>query len=84
MIIKSLYKIIRPDGGVTISTAQPDGDYVPYLRLIADEGKVLTNGVVKAPVVDVPDGDQGLWQEIDDEDQEMTAEEVMEMIGEVM
>ena len=83
MIIKSLYKIIRPDGGVTISTAQPDGDYVPYLRLIADEGKVLTNGVVKAPVVDVPDGDQGLWQEIDDEDQEMTAEEVMEMIGEV-
>ena len=84
MTIKSLYKIIRPDGGVTISTAQPDSDYVPYLRLIADEGKVLTNGVVKAPVVDVPDGDQGLWQEVDDEDQEMTAEEVMEMIGEVM
>lgn len=84
MIIKSLYKIIRPDGGVTISTAQPDGDYVPYLRLIADDGKVLTNGVVKAPVVDMPDGDQGLWTEVDDEDQEMTAEEVMEMIGEVM
>lgn len=84
MTIKNLYKIIRPDGGVTISTAQPDGDYVPYLRLIADEGKVMTNGTVKAPVVDVPDGDQGLWTEVDDEDQEMTAEEVMEMIGEVM
>ena len=28
MTIKNLYKIIRPDGGVTISTAQPDGDYV--------------------------------------------------------
>ena len=84
MTIKNLYKIIRPDGGVTISTAQPDGDYVPYLRLIADDGKVLTNGTIKAPVVDVPDGDQGLWQEVDDEDAEMTAEEVMEMIGEVM
>lgn len=84
MTIKNLYKIIRADGGVTISTAQPDGPYVPYLRLIADDGKILTNGVVKAPVVDVPDGDQGLWTEVDDEDQEMTAEEVMEMIGEVM
>ena len=84
MTIKNLYKIIRADGGVTISTAQPDGDYVPYLRLIADDGKVMTNGTIKAPVVDVPDGDQGLWQEVDDEDQEMTAEEVMEMIGEVM
>ena len=80
MTIKNLYKIIRPDGGVTISTAQPDGDYVPYLRLIADEGKVLTNGTVKAPVVDVPDGDQGRWTEIDDEDAEMTAEEIVEVL----
>ena len=84
MTIKSLYKIIRPDGGVTISTAQPDGDYVPYLRLIADDGKVMTNGTVKAPVVDVPDGDQGLWEEIDDEDQEMTAEEIVAALEEVL
>ena len=84
MTIKNLYKIIRPDGGVTISTAQPDGAYVPYLRLIAADGKVLTNGVVKAPVVDVPDGDQGLWTEIDDEDAEMTAEEIVEVLEGVM
>ena len=84
MTIKNLYKIIRPDGGVTISTAQPDGDYVPYLRLIADDGKVMTNGTIKAPVVDVPDGDQGLWAEIDDEDAEMTAEEIVEVLEGVM
>lgn len=84
MTIKNLYKIIRADGGVTISTAQPDGDYVPYLRLIADDGKVMTNGTIKAPVVDVPDGDQGLWAEIDDEDAEMTAEEIVEVLEGVM
>lgn len=84
MTIKNLYKIIRPDGGVTISTAQPDGDYVPYLRLIADEGKTMSNGIISAPVIDVPEGDQGHWTEIDDEDQELTAEEIVEVLEGVM
>ena len=84
MTIKQLYEIIRPDGGVTISTAEPDGPYVPYLRLIADEGKILTNGTVQVPAVDVPFGDQGLWTEIDDEDEEMTAEEIAAAIEEVI
>lgn len=35
-------------------------------RLIADEGKVLTNGTVEAQVIDVaPNGDVGEWKEID-------------------
>ena len=84
MTIKNLYKIIRPDGGVTISTTKPDGDYIPYLRLIADEGKAMTNGTISAPVIDVPEGDQNLWAEIEDEDADMTPEEIAEMIAEVL
>ena len=84
MTVKNLYKIIRADGGVTISTTKPDGDYIPYLRLVADEGKAMTNGTISAPVIDVPEGDQNLWTEIDDEDADMTAEEIAEMIQEVL
>lgn len=37
-------------------------------RLIADEGKVLTNGKVKAYVVDIgPNADGKEWTEIEDE-----------------
>ena len=84
MTVKNLYKIIRPDGGVTISTTKPDGDYIPYLRLIADDGKAMTNGTISAPVIDVPEGDQELWTEIEDGDADMTPEEIAEMIQEVL
>lgn len=84
MTIKNLYKIIRPDGGVTISTTKPDGDYIPYLRLVADEGKAMTNGTLSCPVIDVPEGDQGLWTEIEDGEAEMTPEEIAEAIAEVL
>lgn len=84
MTIKNLYKIIRADGGVTISTTKPDGDYIPYLRLIADDGKAMTNGILSCPAIDVPEGDQGHWTEIEDEDADMTPEEIAEMIQEVL
>lgn len=84
MTVKNLYEIIRPDGGVTISTTQPDGQYTPYLRLIADEGKVLTNGTLSCPAIDVPVGDESLWTEIDDADADMTPDEIAEAIAEVL
>lgn len=43
-------------------------------RLIADEGKILTNGKIKASVVDVPEEKADEWNEIDnpvEEDEEV-------------
>jgi len=79
-----LYKIIRPDGGTTITTRQPDGDYVPYWRLIADEGKAMTNGTLTTPAVDVPDGDEAIWVEIEDPEGDVTPEELFEMMEGVL
>lgn len=40
---------------------------VAMIRLIADEGKVLTNGKIQGKVVDVcPVGDKRKWSEIDE------------------
>ena len=60
----TLYRYTRPDGGVTISPTKPDaGDYGIKYRLIADEGKLLTDGTTVAGCVDVesPEG----WTETD-------------------
>lgn len=60
----TLYRYVRPDGGVTTSPVKPNGEYTERYRLIADEGKVLTDGATVAVCVDAtsPDG----WTEIDD------------------
>ena len=38
---------------------------IERLRLIADEGKILTNGSIQGTVVDCAVEDKDLWQEID-------------------
>ena len=65
MKIKTLYKTIRPDGGVTVSPDKPEsGEYTEMYRLIADEGKLLTqDGTDTFPCVDVKIVDG--WYEID-------------------
>lgn len=42
MEIIKLYKFIRPEGGVTVSPIKPEGEYTEMVRLVADEGKLLT------------------------------------------
>ena len=42
-----------------------DGKEIDYVRLIADEGKVLTNGTNEWNCVDVPPDEVGNWSEID-------------------
>ena len=42
MTVKTLYRYLRVDGGITVSTEQPDCEYVETYRLIADEKKSLT------------------------------------------
>ncbi len=68
MTIKSLYKTIRLDGGTTVSPNKPlDGvEYTERVRLIADEGKLVTLDGVKAyPCVDVDSADG--WYEVQKE-----------------
>lgn len=66
-----LYRYSRLDGGVTTSPVKPEGDYTEMYRLVADEGKVLTqDGVEFAACVDVASVDG--WYEVDEPDDNAT------------
>lgn len=64
----TLYRYTRPDGGVTVSPEQPDEEtaYELRYRLIADEGRSLTNGEVFTQCTDTATPDA--WQEVADGD----------------
>lgn len=64
MKIKTLYRYEREDGGVTVSPIEPECEYAEKCRLIADEGKRLTNdGENFFSVIDVDSADG--WYEVD-------------------
>lgn len=58
-----LYRYTRTDGGMTNSPVKPDCDYTVRYRLIADDGKILTNGTDTTYCADVDSVDG--WAEID-------------------
>lgn len=59
----TLYRYARHDGGITNSPVKPDCDYTVRYRLIADDGKILTNGTDTTCCADV--GSVDGWIEID-------------------
>ena len=64
METKLLYRFLREDGGVTESLDKPDGaEYTTRFRLIASDGKLLTDGTTETYCIDV-DSAEG-WTEID-------------------
>lgn len=63
MKVITLYKYIRPDGGVTISPIQPDCDYVQMIRMIADENKILVKDGYMTECIDADTSDG--WTEVD-------------------
>lgn len=64
MTIKPLYKFKRADGGITVSPIKPDGEYTEMVRVIADEGKVVTkDGINFFSVIDDDSADN--YYEID-------------------
>lgn len=66
MQVITLYKYERPEGGTTISPIKPDVEYTECIRLIADEGKLLTlDGNDTYPCIDVDSIDG--WYEIEDQ-----------------
>lgn len=66
-----LYRYNRADGGVTISPVKPDGEYTEMVRLVADEGKVLTqDGESFTTCIDTDTADG--WYEVDEPSEEET------------
>ena len=63
MQIINLYKYTRAEGGVTVSPNKPECEYTEMFRIVADEGKVLTNGETTTYCVDVESAEG--WTEID-------------------
>ena len=53
MIRKMLYKSERKGGGYTVSLIKPEGSYQVRWRLIAEEGKGITDGEQIVTVIDV-------------------------------
>lgn len=64
MQIMPLYKYKRKKGGTTVSPIKPDCEYTEMYRLVADEGKAITNGDVITTCADVVSVDG--WVEIDE------------------
>ena len=63
MEIITICRYKRKSGGVTITPHKPFCEHEEMSRLIADEGKTLTNGEITTPCIDVESVDG--WREID-------------------
>lgn len=63
MKITKMYRYERDGGGITVSTTEPDKPYTILYLLVADEGKMLTDGKNIKPYTDTET--PYLWDEID-------------------
>ena len=66
MIKKGLYRYTGRNGIITSLVHLEDAKFFPMYRLIADEGKVLTNGEITLKSIDIFAEDLGNWTEIDE------------------
>lgn len=66
MIKKDLYRYIGRNGIITSLVHLEDAKYYPMYRLIADEGKMLTDGELIVKSIDIFAEDLNKWTEIED------------------
>ena len=59
----TLYRYTRPDGGISVSPIKPNVEYTEMVRLVADEGKALTDGTNTTMCIDASSAEG--WTEID-------------------
>ena len=59
----TLYKYKRRGGGITVSPTKPSAKHTEMYRLLADDGKILTDGETMTVCVDTNDVD--VWTETD-------------------
>lgn len=67
MIKKNLYRYIGRNGIITSLVHLEDAKHFPMYRLIADEGKILTDGEIKIKAIDIFAEDLDKWTEVEDE-----------------
>jgi hypothetical protein len=60
-----MYKYLGRNGNIVTSILLEKIDPIPMVRLIADEGKVLTNGTEYTQIKDVFLDEAEEWSEID-------------------
>lgn len=65
MKVKDLYRYEGVNGGVVYSTVLLPMEHELYKRLVATNGKVLTDGEKIAHVIDIPAADLEKWSQID-------------------
>lgn len=66
MIKKDLYRYVGRNGIITSLVHLEDAKYYPMYRLIADEGKVLTDGELIVKSIDIFAEDLSKWTEMDE------------------
>ena len=66
MIKKDLYRYTGRNGIITSLVHLDDAKYYSMYRLIADEGKMLTDGEQVVKSIDIFAEDLGKWTEIDE------------------
>lgn len=66
MIKKDLYRYTGRNGIITSLVHLEDAKYYPMYRLIADEGKVLTDGELIVKSIDIFAEDLSKWTEMDE------------------
>lgn len=59
----TLYRYSRQNGGTTVSPNKPDAEFTNLYRLVAGDGKILSNGVEQTFCTDTENPEQ--WTEID-------------------
>ena len=66
MIKKDLYRYTGRNGIITSLVHLDDIKFYPMYRLIADEGKILTDGELQVKSIDIFIEDLGKWTEIEE------------------
>lgn len=66
MIKKDLYRYLGRNGIITSLVLLEGIDKIPMYRLMANEGKLLTDGERQVKAIDIFAEDLGKWTEIDE------------------
>lgn len=59
-----LYRYMGTNGVLTTPIHLEDIYYVRLVRLVADEGKILTNGTRQMQVITIPENEESQWSEV--------------------
>ena len=68
MTKKKMYRYLGRNGILTTRILIDKADYIPMIQLIADEGKVLSNGEMLIHSITIEEEELDRWQEIADKD----------------